>query len=287
MVPLAFSLRERGVDLAEQRGLALAHADADRADGDGLIAVDQAHLGKAALLQIVGEDRIVGVAGLEAAGVHVAQDVGDGVVGLDVGEQAGLLQRVDEGGADLGADRLALQIVLRGVGLGVALRDHEAFAIGVDRIGEVDDLLARRRDEHRRRDDVDLARCQRRDQRRELHRLDLHVEAGILADFGDEVDHDALDRIGLGVEEGEGNACRRRTDLQHLLRRSRHCCGNCECRDRGQTKTLHRIPLGPGRWRRSQMSSSQTLRAKPFRPIFTSMKIWSHFRDRCKRFSCT
>jgi hypothetical protein len=27
-----------------------------------------------------------------------------------------------------------------------------------------------------------------------------------------------------------------------LLRRSRRCCGNRECRDRGQTKTLHRIP---------------------------------------------
>src|SRR3954454_23560383 len=133
---VGLQLGERGVDLAEQRGLALAHADADRADGDRLVAVDQTHLGEAALLQIVGEDRIVGVTGLEAAGVHVAQDVGDSVVGLDVGEQAGLLERVDEGGADLGADRLTLQIVLGGVGLGVALGNHEAFAIGVDRVGE-------------------------------------------------------------------------------------------------------------------------------------------------------
>src|SRR3954469_15871830 len=133
---IGLQLGERGIDLAEQRGFALAHADADRADGDGLVAVDQVHLGEAALLQIVGEDRIVRVTGLEAAGVHVAQDVGDGVVGLDVGEQAGLLQRVDEGGADLGADRLALQIVLRGVGLRITLRHHEAFAIGVDRVGE-------------------------------------------------------------------------------------------------------------------------------------------------------
>ncbi|MGY4430602.1 hypothetical protein ACVWWO_003079 [Bradyrhizobium sp. F1.13.1] len=143
------------------------------------------------------------------------------------------------------ADRLAFQIVLRGVGLGIALWNHEAFPVSVDRIGEVDDLLARRGNEHRCRDDVDLAGGQRRDQRRERHRLDLHVEAGILADLGDEIDHDALDGVGLGVEEGEGNACRRRTNLQHLLRRSRRCCGNRECRDRGLDKTLqrHRIPL--------------------------------------------
>src|SRR6476660_3248131 len=135
---VGLQLGKRGVDLAEQRALPLAQADADRADGDGLVAVDEPHLGEAALLQIVGEDRVVGEAGLEAAGVHVAQDVGDGVVGLDVGEHAGLLQRIDEGGADLGADRLTLQIVLRGIGLGVGLRHHQAFAIGVDRIGEVD-----------------------------------------------------------------------------------------------------------------------------------------------------
>ena len=144
MVPLAFSLASEALILPSSAVVALAHADADRADRDRLVAVDEPHLGEAALLQIVGEDRIVGVAGLEAAGVHVAQDVGNGVVGLDVGEQAGLLQRIDEGRADLGADRLALQIVLRGVGLGVALRHHEAFAIGVDRVGEIDDLLARR-----------------------------------------------------------------------------------------------------------------------------------------------
>src|SRR3954447_13618892 len=78
---VGLELGQRGVDLAEQRGLALADADADRADGGRLVAVDEPHLGKAALLQIVSEDRIVGVAGLEAASVHVAQDVGNGVVG--------------------------------------------------------------------------------------------------------------------------------------------------------------------------------------------------------------
>src|SRR5947209_1532513 len=49
---VGLQLRERGVDLAEQRGLALAHADADRADRGRLVAVDEPHLGEAALLQI-------------------------------------------------------------------------------------------------------------------------------------------------------------------------------------------------------------------------------------------
>jgi len=39
---------------------------------------------------------------------------------------------------------------------------------------------------------------------RELHRLDLDLESGILADLGDEIDHHALDAVGLGVEEREG-----------------------------------------------------------------------------------
>jgi hypothetical protein len=39
------------------------------------------------------------------------------------------------------------------------------------------------------------------DQGGELHALDLDLEAGLLADLLDQVDHHALDRAGLGVEE--------------------------------------------------------------------------------------
>src|SRR6478735_6890418 len=53
-------LGERGVDLRQQFSIALAHADRDGANGDGLVGIDQAHLGEITLLQIVGEDRIVG-----------------------------------------------------------------------------------------------------------------------------------------------------------------------------------------------------------------------------------
>src|SRR5262249_10938308 len=43
------------------------------------------------------------------------------------------------------------------------------------------------------------------------------LEAGILADLPDEIDHHAFDGVGLGVEEGEGDAGRGRADLQDLV----------------------------------------------------------------------
>src|ERR1041384_5439289 len=49
---------------------------------------------------------------------HVAQDVGNGVVDLDLAEQPGLFQYVYEGRSDLGAHDLALEIFLRRVILG-------------------------------------------------------------------------------------------------------------------------------------------------------------------------
>src|SRR5713226_3727472 len=79
---VGLELGEAGIDLLEQLAVALAHADADRAEDGRLIGLDQPYVGKQALLQIVGEDRIVGEAGLEPPGVHVAQDVGDRVVDL-------------------------------------------------------------------------------------------------------------------------------------------------------------------------------------------------------------
>ena len=87
-VPFAFSFASDALILPSSSRVALAHADADRADDGRLVALDQAQLGEIALLQIVGKDRIVGEAGLQAAGVHVAQDVRNGVVDLDLAEQA-------------------------------------------------------------------------------------------------------------------------------------------------------------------------------------------------------
>src|SRR5580700_3714493 len=71
-------LGERGVDLAEQLRIALADADGDGADDGRLVGIDQPSLGKAALLEVIGEDRIVGETGLETAGIDVAQDVRNG-----------------------------------------------------------------------------------------------------------------------------------------------------------------------------------------------------------------
>jgi len=113
-----------------------------------------------------------------------------------------------------------------------------ALAIGVDGVGEVDHLFPRGRCEHRGRDDVDLVRGQRRHERGELHRLDLHGKAGVLADLGDEIDHDALDAVGLGVEEGEGDACRRRAHFQRLLRGCRYRGRENDGRHRGPDETF-------------------------------------------------
>src|SRR6266481_9343869 len=59
-------LGERGVDLAEQLGIALADSDRDRADGGRLVGIDQTHVAESALLEVVGQDRIIREAGLEA-----------------------------------------------------------------------------------------------------------------------------------------------------------------------------------------------------------------------------
>src|SRR5581483_2545965 len=103
-------LGERGVDLAQQLLIALAYADRDGADGHRLVGFDQAHLRKQAQPEIVRKDRIVAISRLQAAGVHVTQDVGKGIVGLHLGEDAGLSERVDVSRADLRADHLALEV---------------------------------------------------------------------------------------------------------------------------------------------------------------------------------
>src|SRR4029077_11000080 len=161
--------RERSIDLRQQLLVALANSDGDGADDGRLVGIDQANFRKAALLEVIGEDRIVGVARLEAASVHVAQDVRNGVVDFDFAEQSGLFQRIDKGRAYLGPYHFALQIFGCDIALGFGLGHDEPFTVTVDGIRKIDHFLACRRREHRRRDDVDLVRRQRGNQRRELH----------------------------------------------------------------------------------------------------------------------
>src|SRR6266496_4164434 len=102
---VGLELGERGVDLSEQLLVGLADPDRDCSDRRRLVGINQADYRKTALLQVIGEDRIIGIAGLETARIHIAQNIGNGVVGLDLAEQSRLLQRIDEGGSDLRADR--------------------------------------------------------------------------------------------------------------------------------------------------------------------------------------
>ena len=85
----------------------------------------------------------------------------------------------------------------------VRLHD-QAFAERIDRVREVDDLLARRRFQHRGRDDVDFLRGERRDQRREHGLLHVDAKPGRLPGRGDRIDHHPLDRIALDVENVNG-----------------------------------------------------------------------------------
>src|SRR6266702_8281516 len=124
---VGLELGERGVDLGEQLPVGLADPDRDRADGDRLVGIDQPDFRKSALLQVIGQDRKIGETGLETARIHIAQNIGNGVVGLDLAEQSRLLQRVHEGRSDLRSDRLTLQIFLRGAVLGATLRHYETL----------------------------------------------------------------------------------------------------------------------------------------------------------------
>src|ERR1700724_1765488 len=101
---IRLELGERGVDLLEQIGIGLADADPDRTDDGRFVGFDQPNLRETALLEVVGKNRIVGETGLEKSGVHVAQDIRNGVVHLDLTEQSGLFQCIDKGGADLAPD---------------------------------------------------------------------------------------------------------------------------------------------------------------------------------------
>src|ERR1041384_117273 len=86
-----FQLGKRGVDLLEQFSVTFAHTDAARAENDGLVRFHQPPVREVSLLHVIGKDRIVAETRLQAAGVHVAHDVRDRVVDLNISEQAGLL----------------------------------------------------------------------------------------------------------------------------------------------------------------------------------------------------
>ena len=66
-MPFAFSFASEALILASNSVSPLRTPMPTEPTVVGLVALDDARLGKAALLQIVGEDRIIGEAGLEAA----------------------------------------------------------------------------------------------------------------------------------------------------------------------------------------------------------------------------
>src|SRR3954469_17961261 len=66
---VGLDLGERGVDFLQQFLVRFAHADADRADDHRLFARDEPDLREASLLEVVGDDRVIGEAGLETPGV--------------------------------------------------------------------------------------------------------------------------------------------------------------------------------------------------------------------------
>src|SRR5574341_97135 len=207
---VALQLRDGLVHAVQERLVALLHPDADAARHERLIGLDGLDGGIVPEADLVRQDREVAEAGLQPANVHVAEDVRQGVVDLDLLEHARLAETVHVRSADLRPDDLALEVLERLVVLRVLRGDDEALAVRVDGLAEVDDLPALRGDVHRRGDDVDLVALERRDERAERHALDVDAEPLILGDGANDVDHDALDRVRLRVEERERHARRRR-----------------------------------------------------------------------------
>jgi len=80
---ILLQLVERCVICASSSCVALAHADADATGEHRPCSSWPGDFGKQPLIEIVGEDRVISEAGLDAPGVHVAQDIGNGVVDLD------------------------------------------------------------------------------------------------------------------------------------------------------------------------------------------------------------
>src|SRR5690606_4996363 len=179
------------------------------------IALGHLQVGIRALGDDAGRDGIVHETALYAARVGIAHHVGRIVVELDLFEDTAFLDGLDKRSAHLHAYGHAFHVGERLVFLVVVLGHHEPFAIAVYRLGETDNLLAGLGNEHGRRDQVDTLGCQRADQRRERHGLDLHLEPGLFAHGTDDVHHDTFNGVGFGVQEGEWAAGRRRADLEH------------------------------------------------------------------------
>ena len=214
-VGLQFS--EASVDLLQQVRVGFADADADGAGDGGLVGLDDADAGELALGEVVGEDGGVEDGGLDAGGVHVGEDVGEVLVELHLCEEAGFLEYVDVGGADLDTDGHALHVFEGDVVLGVGGGNDEAFAVGVDGVRKVDDLLARWGDVHRGGDDIDLVAGEGGDEGGELHAFDGDLEVGDAGDGVHEVYHHALDGVRFCVEEGERAAGGGGADFQDGL----------------------------------------------------------------------
>src|SRR5438067_7170105 len=129
---------QRCVDLVEHRLVALANGDADAADQHRFVVFREPRFRISALGDLVSDDRVIGEPTLDAADVHVANDVRNRIVDLDLLEEAGIRQRLHVGGADLRTDNLAFEILHGLVVLRVPRRHDQAVTIRIDRIAEVD-----------------------------------------------------------------------------------------------------------------------------------------------------
>src|SRR6266540_6905006 len=107
---VGLQLGERGVDLLEEVLIGLAHADTDAPRHLRLVGRHELRLEARVLRQLVLQDRRIAEAGLDPAQGHVAQNVSERIVDLDLGEFAVLLQKIDVYGTDLRADDLPLEI---------------------------------------------------------------------------------------------------------------------------------------------------------------------------------
>src|SRR5207248_7786253 len=163
--------------------------------------------------ELIVEDRRVAEAGDEATLTDLTQHVGERRVELHLGEVSRVLQEVHVNGARLRADDLTLEVRERSIRRLVGYVDDKTFWVSKDRIAEIDRVATRRRDEHRRRDDIDAIACERWNQRCKRRRLQIYVETGIGRNGTDHIDHRPLERVGFGIEISERNRGGRNADL--------------------------------------------------------------------------
>src|SRR5471032_1067169 len=155
-------LLDARVQLIERGRVAFAYNEAHLAHHFRLILGDQSQLRIRVVLKLVSDDRMVAEASLDAPERDVAHDVGHGIVSAYFLENAFLVQRIDKRRAYLSAYHFAFERVHGRVFAGVVGAHDESFAIRINRVREVDDLLACGRLQHGGRNNVDLLRGQRR-----------------------------------------------------------------------------------------------------------------------------